>query len=687
MKGVDAIGPMLEPTPQAAEGPAKTKDGKPFDAVLAEAVEQEAPGKGKASALVSRGEDGKVTLQKAGIKGARELSAAPRSIHSAIAAPEATPDAVTGLELADVELEEVEARDALEEPKTPQQDQLVLAQIATVVARIVAPPKEAPVATPKAELAATETKAAAQGPALLAPPPANTVVPPARAQEFRDALNTADLLPIGETIHEAQTLRPGAGESIAPAKGQDMPRGPLGRALSALTGEDAPIRAAADKVMNAFRALSGRDSAPTATPTVPATPGAMMDAPTLVPGPANEQAAGSAVALTPALTPPVTKARQAVPSGSLAIPPPAPPPGSPPELAANPLTGTPLDAQSFVRTRATPEMPTVRPGAEPTVTIVSPSSGPLQTQPTQVLPTQPTQVQPTQVQSTQAQSTQVQTAQEPLTQELTAQPAQPPSAQPERPLGQSVVAAQPANTNAVATQPAEVELQQAVSEEVAREQPSGEKSETGEGSRERVHGFSRGGWTEQARSAYGGRGHEGGERGGSERGETARTLKREEERVAERGSDGVPPFVPELAQLQEQLGIQSPQQAPEVRPQNVPQNQPAPAAPVQELPDIVFQGRPDPTAANENATISLHHPDLGPIQLEVHREQGRVEVHAVIESSHAQAVLRANESGIRQGVQQAGMTFNALRVRVRGEEQPNNRPGQERRRRSNQRET
>jgi flagellar hook-length control protein FliK len=190
-------------------------------------------------------------------------------------------------------------------------------------------------------------------------------------------------------------------------------------------------------------------------------------------------------------------------------------------------------------------------------------------------------------------------------------------------------------------------------------------------------------------SAYGGRGHEGSERGGDRGGEGTRSSKREEERAAERVSDTSNPYIPDpIAPLPEQQLVPQQQPTLEARPQNVPQNQPAPAAaPPQELPDVVFQGRPDPTAATENASISLHHPDLGPIQLEVHRELGRVEVHAVIETQHAQAVLRANENGIRQGVQQAGMTFNALRVRLRSEEQPTSRGSQERRRRNNERGT
>ena len=55
---------------------------------------------------------------------------------------------------------------------------------------------------------------------------------------------------------------------------------------------------------------------------------------------------------------------------------------------------------------------------------------------------------------------------------------------------------------------------------------------------------------------------------------------------------------------------------------------------------------------------------------------------------HAEAVLRANETGIRLGVQQSGMTFGALRLRVRGEERERDvtRATYVRRRRTNERE-
>jgi len=130
-------------------------------------------------------------------------------------------------------------------------------------------------------------------------------------------------------------------------------------------------------------------------------------------------------------------------------------------------------------------------------------------------------------------------------------------------------------------------------------------------------------------------------------------------------------------------------QAPQAEPVRAnaptPQAAPPPAAAPAPIPQVEFLARA-PGEQTEAASISIHHPDLGPIQLEVHRDHGRVEVHAVIESQHAEAVLRANESGIRQGVQQSGMSFSALRVRVRQDEPGSARAVQTRRRRANERE-
>ncbi len=739
MKGVDAVGPMLEPQvtegKQATNTPATTKDGKKFDAVLAEVVDKE----GKKSPGALKGEARAVDK-----KTALELSNTEPATPSALKGQQ--DPVTTGAKLDALETSEEVDEAKLAEPKTPEQDQLVLAQIATVVARIVAPPQEVKtVELPKPAVAKT-SEVAASAKTLVTQEPANDVAPPVNQQEFHDALGSFDLIPHSDN---AVTVRPGASESTPPAA-TDVPRGgPVGRVLQALTGDTAPMRAAAEKVMGAFRALGNRDQVPTTPAPAPA-PAEMMKAPTVVAGGDAKAVEGLA-------------AKPSIQVSGAALAPPAP------EVAPNPLAGTPLAATAA--TRVSPDMPTLRPTAEPAVqpAVAGPISAAQTTRPTITTgtpqqpvtatptPGQPALAQPTQGQPTplpaQAQPPQGQTPQaapthaQPPQDQLTPQPqgqrpqGQPPQGQPpqgQQPQGQppqsqptraapnraqttqtpaqppvqeppaqqsappqdvppqpaapqqvgqtaqNLMVPQPANGNA--PQPpvvVQVQAQPVVDENgtpIAKEDAVGE-------ARERVHGFTRGGWNGPAMSAYGGRGHEGGERGSSERGETARAWKREEERSAERASDqSAPQFMPEPSaptqDLQQQAQAPLPPQ--EMRQQTVLQNQPAaPAAPVQELPDIVFQGRPpDPTAATENASIALHHPDLGPIQLEVHRELGRVEVHAVIETQHAQAVLRANESGIRQGVQQAGMTFNALRVRLRGEEQPsNNRPGQERRRR------
>jgi hypothetical protein len=82
---------------------------------------------------------------------------------------------------------------------------------------------------------------------------------------------------------------------------------------------------------------------------------------------------------------------------------------------------------------------------------------------------------------------------------------------------------------------------------------------------------------------------------------------------------------------------------------------------------------PDPDAAHLQkhgaglgaASISIDHPELGEMDLVVQSENGRIEVRAVLETPQAAQVLRAHESALRYGIQQAGMTFGALRVRAR----------------------
>jgi hypothetical protein len=71
------------------------------------------------------------------------------------------------------------------------------------------------------------------------------------------------------------------------------------------------------------------------------------------------------------------------------------------------------------------------------------------------------------------------------------------------------------------------------------------------------------------------------------------------------------------------------------------------------------------TPQGERAALSVQHPELGVVELEVLCRNGRVEVHALLASPHAAAVLRANESEVRRGVQASGLVFRGLKLRVR----------------------
>lgn len=180
----------------------------------------------------------------------------------------------------------------------------------------------------------------------------------------------------------------------------------------------------------------------------------------------------------------------------------------------------------------------------------------------------------------------------------------------------------------------------------------------------RVEAFARGARAGSALSAYAGRGHEGAEHG------TETTMRGRPPQVEERivREEGAALGLETFANTAKLLVHHAPTAATPTAPQAELARAPVPAAPPPvELPDVNFA-----STANgqlEKASISLHHPDLGPIQLQVQREAGRVEVHALIESAHAAAVLRANESSIRQGVQQSGMALSGLRVRMRDEDE------------------
>lgn len=211
---------------------------------------------------------------------------------------------------------------------------------------------------------------------------------------------------------------------------------------------------------------------------------------------------------------------------------------------------------------------------------------------------------------------------------------------------------------------------------VAEEAPA--KTKSGADPLSRVEGFSREARYGMARSAYAGRGHDGAEH--DARGRRGEEREHELTREAAGSSERSWAPAPELS-LPLQVQPSPVREAPP--PDLAPARAPLPVAPPPVDPELEFARLPE--AAPQSASISLHHPDLGPIQIQVQRAHDRVEVSAVIESTHAEAVLRANESGIRQGVQQSGMTFGALRVRVRSDERERDkeptRPAQVRRRR------
>lgn len=107
--------------------------------------------------------------------------------------------------------------------------------------------------------------------------------------------------------------------------------------------------------------------------------------------------------------------------------------------------------------------------------------------------------------------------------------------------------------------------------------------------------------------------------------------------------------------------------------QQVPDAAPAPLLPTPAAlpdPDAAQMGKLARGEGINAANISIEHPELGAMDLLVRSENGRVEVRATAETPKAAAVLRAHESALRYGIQQAGMTFGALKVRSRGADGP-----------------
>jgi hypothetical protein len=138
-----------------------------------------------------------------------------------------------------------------------------------------------------------------------------------------------------------------------------------------------------------------------------------------------------------------------------------------------------------------------------------------------------------------------------------------------------------------------------------------------------------------------------------------RALVREEERTNEREVSQVELTHRFMAELRpEPLAVLG--AAPEVLP--------LPAPVLVQDPDAAAMGKLARGEGVNAAAISIDHPEFGAMDVVVQNENGRIDVRATLETPKAAAVMRAHESALRYGIQQAGMTFGALRVRSRGEE-------------------
>ncbi|HEX6240439.1 MAG TPA: hypothetical protein VFZ61_06080, partial [Polyangiales bacterium] len=139
-----------------------------------------------------------------------------------------------------------------------------------------------------------------------------------------------------------------------------------------------------------------------------------------------------------------------------------------------------------------------------------------------------------------------------------------------------------------------------------------------------------------------------------------RVLAREEERQNLREALEIEPAHPFHAEAKVDLqASEAPADAAPV---------PLPSPQLIQDPDAAMMGKIARGEGVNAAAISIDHPDFGAMDLVVENENGRIDVRAVLETPKAAAVMRAQESALRYGIQQAGMTFGALRVRSRGEE-------------------
>lgn len=99
---------------------------------------------------------------------------------------------------------------------------------------------------------------------------------------------------------------------------------------------------------------------------------------------------------------------------------------------------------------------------------------------------------------------------------------------------------------------------------------------------------------------------------------------------------------------------------------------PVPVAP--HLPEMAESMAHDATllavraGTTEHSSVQMVHPDLGAVSLELHTQQGCLEVTAVLQTEAAAKLVQANEQGLRHGAQRGGLSFSGLKVRVQGDE-------------------
>jgi hypothetical protein len=145
-----------------------------------------------------------------------------------------------------------------------------------------------------------------------------------------------------------------------------------------------------------------------------------------------------------------------------------------------------------------------------------------------------------------------------------------------------------------------------------------------------------------------------------------RALTEREERTRDDDSTAIAPptFAEGTAQFGASAGGQTGADQQHDPAQDTPDATPLPLpSQVQDAADAIWLRGNAPRAA----AVSLEHPELGPMNLVVQQQGERVDVRAMLETPRAANILRAQESALKYGLQQAGMTLGSLRVRTREE--------------------